>query len=51
MIMSSKALLDEVPNPTPHQVRRAISGNLCRCTGYQQIVDSVMEASKIMGDK
>jgi aerobic-type carbon monoxide dehydrogenase small subunit (CoxS/CutS family) len=51
MIMSAKALLDEVPDPTPHQVRKAISGNLCRCTGYQQIVDSVMEASKSMGDK
>ena len=45
MIMSAKALLDEHPNPTPLQVRTAISGNLCRCTGYQQIVDSVMAVS------
>jgi len=45
MIMSAKALLDEHPDPTPLQVRTAISGNLCRCTGYQQIVDSVMAAS------
>ena len=48
MIMSAKALLDENPDPTPLQVRTAISGNLCRCTGYQQIVDSVMAAAKAM---
>ena len=48
MIMSAKALLDENPDPTTLQVRTAISGNLCRCTGYQQIVDSVMAAAKIM---
>ena len=51
MIMSAKALLDEVSDPTPLQVRTAISGNLCRCTGYQQIVDSVMAAAKMMGNK
>ena len=51
MIMSAKALLDEKPDPTPLQVRKAISGNLCRCTGYQQIVDSVMAAAKTMGSK
>ena len=51
MIMSAKALLDEKPDPTPLQVRTAISGNLCRCTGYQQIVDSVMAAAKTMGNK
>jgi carbon-monoxide dehydrogenase small subunit len=51
MIMSAKALLDENPNPTPVEVRAAISGNLCRCTGYQQIVDSVLAAAKVMGEK
>jgi carbon-monoxide dehydrogenase small subunit len=51
MIMSAKALLDENPAPTRTEVRTAISGNLCRCTGYQQIVDSVMEAAKAMGGK
>jgi carbon-monoxide dehydrogenase small subunit len=51
MIMSAKALLDESVDPTPLQVRTAISGNLCRCTGYQQIVDSVMAAAKIMRGK
>jgi aerobic-type carbon monoxide dehydrogenase small subunit (CoxS/CutS family) len=48
MVMSAKALLDQNPNPTTAEVRRAISGNLCRCTGYQQIVDSVMAAAKEM---
>ncbi len=48
MVMSAKALLDENPGPTSVEVRRAISGNLCRCTGYQQIVDSIMDASRVM---
>jgi aerobic-type carbon monoxide dehydrogenase small subunit (CoxS/CutS family) len=51
MIMSAKALLDENADPTPLEVRTAISGNLCRCTGYQQIVDSVMAAAKTMAGK
>jgi len=51
MVMSAKALLDENPTPTSTEVRKAISGNLCRCTGYQQIVDSIMAASKMMGEK
>jgi carbon-monoxide dehydrogenase small subunit len=46
MVMSTKALLDENPHPTALDVRKAISGNLCRCTGYQQIVDSVLAASQ-----
>ena len=44
MIMSTKAFLDETPNPTEEQIRKAISGNLCRCTGYVQIVDSIKAA-------
>jgi carbon-monoxide dehydrogenase small subunit len=48
MVMSAKALLDEHPKPTATEVRKAISGNLCRCTGYQQIVDSILAASKMM---
>ena len=48
MVMSVKAYLDEHPMPTSTEVRKAISGNLCRCTGYQQIVDSIMAASKKM---
>ena len=44
MILSSKALLDENPNPDEEAIRRGISGNLCRCTGYVQIVESIKEA-------
>ena len=46
MVMSTKALLDENPKPTALEARQAISGNLCRCTGYQQIVDSVLAAAQ-----
>ena len=42
MVISAKALLDKNPNPTLDETRRAISGNLCRCTGYQHIIDSIM---------
>jgi aerobic carbon-monoxide dehydrogenase small subunit len=45
MVMSAKALLDEVPTPTEHQIKLALSGNLCRCTGYVKIVDAVREAA------
>jgi len=41
MIMSVYALLQDNPKPTEAEIRRAISGNICRCTGYQQIVDAV----------
>jgi aerobic-type carbon monoxide dehydrogenase small subunit (CoxS/CutS family) len=44
MILSAKALLDENPHPTQEEVRRGISGNLCRCTGYVQIVESIEKA-------
>jgi len=46
MLMSAKALLDSNQNPTEEQVRRAISGNICRCTGYQQIVEAILAASE-----
>jgi len=45
MIFAGQALLDRVPNPTEEQVRDALHGNLCRCTGYQNIVDAVMLAA------
>lgn len=51
MVMSAKALLDENPNPTATEVRKGISGNLCRCTGYQQIVDAILAASQAMAEK
>jgi len=51
MVLSAKALLDRNPKPTALDVRKAISGNLCRCTGYQQIVDAILAASKAMEAK
>jgi carbon-monoxide dehydrogenase small subunit len=45
MMMAAKALLDKNPDPTEEEVRWALSGNLCRCTGYQNIVKSVLWAS------
>ncbi len=46
MILTSKALLDENPDPDRQEIRGAISGNLCRCTGYQKIVEAVEDAAK-----
>ena len=46
MLLSAKALLDWNPQPTERQIRTAISGNLCRCTGYQQIVQAITKAGK-----
>lgn len=43
MIMSAYCLLSRNPNPTEEEIRRAISGNICRCTGYQQIVDAISD--------
>lgn len=51
MIMSAKALLDENPNPTEEEIRRGIAGNLCRCTGYTKIIESIKAAAKNMGGK
>ena len=51
MVISAKALLDEIPNPTEAQIREAISGNLCRCTGYGQIITAVqLAAGKIASE-
>jgi carbon-monoxide dehydrogenase small subunit len=46
MMLTAKALLDEVPDPSEDDVRWALSGNLCRCTGYQNIVKSVLSAAQ-----
>jgi carbon-monoxide dehydrogenase small subunit len=46
MIMSAKALLMENPDPTDPEIREALAGNLCRCTGYQRIVQAVSSAAK-----
>jgi aerobic-type carbon monoxide dehydrogenase small subunit (CoxS/CutS family) len=45
MVLASRALLAENPNPTEAEVRSALSGNLCRCTGYVKIVEAVMSAA------
>ena len=49
-IMSAKALLEQNPNPTAHEIRLALAGNLCRCTGYDKIVRAVMAASQALLD-
>lgn len=46
MIMSAKALLDRNSSPTEHEIKRAISGNLCRCTGYVKIVEAISAAAE-----
>jgi len=46
MILSAKALLDENPNPTEDDVKKAIAGNLCRCTGYVKIVEAISAADQ-----
>jgi len=45
MILTAKALLDATPAPTEEEIRRALSGNICRCTGYAKIIDAVKAAS------
>jgi carbon-monoxide dehydrogenase small subunit len=45
ILLTAKALLDEVPQPTEAQIREAIAGNLCRCTGYHLIVESIRAAA------
>jgi carbon-monoxide dehydrogenase small subunit len=45
MLMMSKALLDQNPNPTEDDIRFALSGNLCRCTGYAKIIEAVQDAA------
>jgi len=48
MIMAAKALLDQNPNPSVEEIRHALRGNLCRCTGYKKIVDAVLLAGKFL---
>jgi carbon-monoxide dehydrogenase small subunit len=50
-VMTTTALLSRVPDPTEHEVREAISGNLCRCTGYVKILEAVMKASREMREE
>ncbi len=46
MILTAKALLDSNPDPSEEEIREAISGNLCRCTGYVKIVEAIAEAAR-----
>jgi len=48
MIISAKALLDKNPEPTVFEVKDALSGNLCRCTGYTKIIEAILDAGRIM---
>jgi carbon-monoxide dehydrogenase small subunit len=49
MLISAQALLDRNPSPSHEDIREAISGNLCRCTGYVQIIESIADAAKKVG--
>ena len=48
MIMSTKALLDQNPNPSVPEIKRALAGNLCRCTGYKKIIEAVQLAGQFL---
>ena len=47
-LVAAKALLDHNPNPTEHEIRHWLAGNLCRCTGYDKIIRAVQDASAVM---
>ncbi len=49
MIMASKQIIDRNPNPTEEEIRHGLEGNVCRCTGYQHIVNAVKAAAKAVG--
>jgi carbon-monoxide dehydrogenase small subunit len=51
MVLTAKAFLDSHPDPDGDEVRQAISGNLCRCTGYQKIVDAILDAARRLHEK
>jgi carbon-monoxide dehydrogenase small subunit len=51
ILLTAQALLAHEPNPSRERIREAISGNLCRCTGYQQIIDAIEEGAKRMNDE
>ena len=51
MLISAKALLDRNPDPTEDEIKEAIAGNLCRCTGYKQIIDAIKETGNLLRNK
>ena len=51
MLMTAKALLDREPNPSRQRIKEAIAGNICRCTGYNQIVEAIEAAASETGEK
>jgi carbon-monoxide dehydrogenase small subunit len=51
ILMTAKALLEHEPNPSRERIKEAISGNLCRCTGYQQIFEAIEAAARVMSDE
>jgi aerobic carbon-monoxide dehydrogenase small subunit len=51
MIMAAAGLLGKVPHPTEEQIREALAGNLCRCTGYQKVVDAVDAAAQALAGR
>ena len=51
MILSAKALLDENPDPSPQEIRDALAGNLCRCTGYTKMIEAVQDAARLLREQ
>ena len=50
MLMSTRAFLNQNPNPSESDVRKAISGNICRCTGYTKIVEAILDVARSGSD-
>jgi carbon-monoxide dehydrogenase small subunit len=51
MILSAKALLRRIPEPSPTDIKQGLAGNLCRCTGYKKIVEAVTEAARVIREE
>ena len=51
MILTAKTLLDENPDPTEEEIINFMQGNICRCTGYKKIIESILAAAKKMNEK
>lgn len=51
MILAAKALLDRLPDPSEQQIREALAGNICRCSGYEGIIAAVLEAARLLREE